>query len=67
MGIELVTHQSHPLALSIVFIQQLLDLVSPIDRCSTLRHNDLALTVSRFCNHEDVCRAVVFVFIIHRL
>src|ERR1700693_1147690 len=67
MRVEIVHHERDPFGLRSVDVDQLSNLVSPIDSCSLVGHRDVSPARQRFSKGENVCRSVPFIFAIEAL
>ena len=60
MGIEIVHHQRDPFGLGIVYIEQLLDLMSPIECRALLRNFEMTPTLERVKKQKQRADAITF-------
>ena len=61
MGIEIVHHPRDPFGLGIVYIEQLLDLMSPIECRALLRNLEMAPTRQRVKKQKQRADAITFI------
>jgi hypothetical protein len=62
VGIQIIHHQTKFVYMRIMLINKLLEKVRPVNFCSLLRDFGYPLSSSRFKSHENVCRAISFIF-----
>jgi len=64
MRVQVVLHQTNPLCLGVVVLNQALHELSVIDRGASLSHFDIAKTSVRFKGQQHTAGTVLFVFIV---
>jgi hypothetical protein len=62
MGIAIVHHQANLLHVGRMLINKFLDKVRPINFCPLICYCYCPSTGSRFKSHENICRAISFIF-----
>jgi hypothetical protein len=66
MSIQLITHQEHLGAIPIVFLEEGLYLVCPINGGATLRDDGFAPRGQGFCKQKNVGGAIALILIVRR-